>query len=156
MGVKVTGVEDLQAKLHAVSAHLDSLVPMQNICDDVQKRIEENTAAHKDYRSRRFARYSEKYAKRKGVSTGAVDLHDSGTMLGSLDAKALNPRHGRVWIKSGPMPGTKANTDMIANIHTTGTGNQPQRDFMNIPDSVLQKIVNKHHDDVIMRILGRR
>lgn len=156
MGVKASGVVELKAKFRAIIDHLGSIEPMINICDDVKERIEEKTAAHKDYRSRRFAPYSKAYAKRKGVSRGAVDLRRSGTMLGALDARALNPRHGRVWIKSRSMPGTKAKSDMIAQIHTTGTGKQPQREFMNIPESVLQKIVNKRHDDVIMRLLGRR
>lgn len=145
MGVKATGVKELQAQIRAVLAHLESETPMLNICNDVKERVLERTAAGKDYRGRRFARYSPKYAARKG--SNKVDLRLSGDMMDSIKVKVISPQRGEIRITAH---------ELIANIHTQGIGKQPQRDFMDIPDSALQKFVNKHHDDEIMRILGRR
>jgi len=141
--------------LEKLEDFLGSTKPMEGIVEDVKGRIEERTAKGRDYQNRSFAPYSEAYKKRKRKSK--VDLRDTGKMLGALDTQVITPIHGKVFIKSESYGGKKrARTDMIANIHTTGTGKQPQRDFMDITKTALEKFVKKHYDDKIMKILGRR
>jgi len=129
---------------------------MANICKDVKKRILQRTDFGRDYRNRKFVPYSKKYAKRKGFGRSSVDLKLTGTMLGAIQTRVVNPKHGQVLVTSKAMAGTIAKSDMIAQIHTTGTGKQPRREFMNITKTALQEFVNEHYDDEIMRILGRR
>ncbi len=144
MGIEISGVEQTKAQMRAVINHLESLGPMQNICKDVKRRILKRTKDSRDYRNMKFAPYSRKYAKRKGSTK--VNLRMTGEMLNSMKARAINSRRGVVELTA---------KELIANIHTQGIGKQPQRDFMNITPTALQEFVNKHHDDEIMRILGR-
>lgn len=152
-GARVTGAKETIAMFRDVEKFLKSKKPMGKICEAVKGRIEKRTASGKDFSGRKFALYSESYRKRKGTSS--VDLRLSGKMLGSLETKVLNPSHGRVFVKPRSYPRTRAKTDMLANIHTTGTGKQPQREFMNITPTGLKGIVKEHYDDPIMKILGR-
>lgn len=155
MTINVTGIEEVRSQLRRINQLLNSNEPMKRICKAVEERILKRTDSGRDYRNMKFAPYSMKYAKKKRVGRGDVDLRLTGTMLGALESKVLNPRHGQVLITSRAMAGTAAKSDMIAQIHTTGTGKQPQREFMNITDKALQEFVNEHYDDKIMRILGR-
>ncbi len=151
----IEGIDEVRSQLRRINQLIDSNKPMENICKDVEKRILKRTSSSRDYRNMKFAPYSAKYAKKKGVGQSSVDLKLTGTMLGALESRVLNPRHGQVLITSRAMAGTSAKSDMIAQIHTTGTGRQPKREFMNITKAALQESVNKHYDDEIMRILGR-
>lgn len=155
MSIKITGIEETRRQLRQVNQLLGSNEPMENICKDVEERILERTESGRDYKNLKFAPYSEKYAKRKGVGRSSVDLKLTGTMLGAIKTRVINPNHGQVLITSKAMAGTAAKSDMIAQIHTTGTGRQPRREFMNITKTALQGFVNKHYDDKIMRILRR-
>ena len=155
MTIKKTGIEDTRRQLRRINDLLDSNEPMKNICKDVEKRILKRTDSGRDYRNRKFAPYSTKYAKRKGVGQSSVDLRLTGTMLGAIETRVINPKHGQVLVMSKAMTGTSAKSNMIAQIHTTGTGKQPRREFMNITNKALQDFVKKHYDDEIMRILGR-
>jgi len=155
MTINVTGIEEIRRQIHGINQLLDSNMPMKNICKDVEKRILERTDSGRDYKNLKFAPYSEKYAKRKRVGRSSVDLRLTGTMLGAIETRVLNPHHGQVLITSKAMAGTSAKSDMIAQIHTTGTGKQPRREFMNITKTALQEFATKHYDDEIMRILGR-
>lgn len=154
MSVEIRGDREIKSMLKNVEAFLKSTKPIKGIVEDVERGVEEKTEAGKDYRGRRFVPYSAPYAKKKG--TTKVDLRKSGLMMGSLKTEVLNPKHGRVKIQPVRYKKGKAKTDMISQIHTTGTGKQPQREFMNITKSALAKLVKKHYDDEIMRILGRR
>ncbi len=145
MTVKVTGLGETRAMLNRVERFLLSTKPMKLILRDVKERVEDRTASGKDYRGHKFEPYSKAYAKRKKKTK--VDLDDSGEMLGTLKTKVISPKHGVVEIR-----GRRA---IIANIHTTGTGKQPEREFMNITKSGEAKIVKKHYDDPLLRILGR-
>lgn len=155
MTIKITGVEEMRRQLREINHFLDSNEPMKNVCKDVKKRILERTDHGRDYKNLKFYPYSTKYAKRKGVGRSSVDLKLTGTMLGAIETKVINPKHGQVLVMSKAMAGTVAKSDMIAQIHTTGTGKQPRREFMNITNTALQEFVKKHYDDEIMRILRR-
>jgi len=134
---------------------------MQNVVDDIKDLITNKTADGKDYMGKKFTRYSASYAKKKGVGRGDVDLRASGAMLNSIMARVDSPKHGRVEVLNKPL---------IAQYHNQGGskvrflpgakviegGQPPKREFMNISDSALGKLVKKHFDDVIMKILGRR
>ena len=145
MGINISGIEETKAQMRAVINHLESLRPMQKICEDVKERVLKRTAASRDYRNMKFAPYSAKYAKRKRSTK--VDLRLTGEMLNSMKARAINPRRGVVELTT---------KELIANIHTQGIGKQPQRDFFDITPTALQEFVTKHHDNKIMEILGRR
>lgn len=155
MTLEISGIEETRRQLRRINQLLDSNTPMKNICKDIKERILKRTESGRDYKNLKFAPYSTKYAKRKGVGVSSVDLKLTGTMLGALETKVINPHHGQVLITSRAMAGTSAKSDMIAQIHTTGTGRQPKREFMNITKTALQESVKEHYDDEIMRILGR-
>lgn len=154
MTVKTSGFRTTRRMLTNVEAFLRSTKPMEGIVEDVAEEIQKKTGRAKDYQNKPFEPYSADYAKKK--KTTHVDLRLSGRMLGAMRTKVINPRHGRVFIKPAGYPKTKAKTDMVANIHTTGTGRQPQREFMNISKSAMAKIQRDNYDNPIMKILGRR
>lgn len=145
MTIKVTGLSETRRMLNNIERFLRSTKPMKAITKDVKKRVEERTAKGRDYKNRKFEPYSPAYAKRKKKKL--VNLDDTGEMLGALRTKVISPKHGRVLIK-----GRRA---IIANIHTTGTGKQPLREFMAITKTGEAQIVKKHYDDPLLRILGR-
>lgn len=151
----IEGIEEVRRQLREINHLLSSNEPMKNICKDVKKRILERTERGRDYKNLKFVPYSRKYAKRKGVSKGSVNLKLTGTMLGAIETRVINPHHGQVLVMSKAMAGTIAKSNMIAQIHTTGTGRQPRREFMNITKTALQEFLEKHYDDEIKRILGR-
>ena len=155
MTIKITGIDALRSQLRELDHFLSSNEPMKNVCKDVADRIYKRTVFGRDYKNIKFAPYSEKYAKRKRVGRSSVDLKLTGTMLGAIETKVINPHYGQVLVTSKAMAGTSAKSDMIAQIHTTGTGKQPRREFMNITKTALQQFATKHYDDEIMRILGR-
>jgi len=155
MTIEISGVDELRWQLRRINQLLDSNEPMKNICKDVEKRILDRTDSGRDYKNRKFAPYTREYARKKRVSRGSVNLRLTGTMLGAIETRVLNPRHGQILIMSRPMARTSAKSDMIAQIHTTGTGKQPKREFLNITKTALQEFVNEHYDKEIMRILGR-
>lgn len=154
MTVKIKGFRTTRKMLKDVELFLKSKEPMKNITEAVVEVIQDKTAKAKDYKNIGFEPYSPAYAKKK--KTTHVDLRLSGTMLDSMKTKVISANHGRVFIKPAGYPKTKAKADMIANIHTTGTGKQPQREFMNISKSALAKINRKYYDNPIMKILKRR
>jgi hypothetical protein len=156
MSIKVTGIEETRRQLREINQLLGSNTPMKNTCKDVEERILKRTSSGRDYKNLKLHPYSAKYAKRKGVGQSSVDLKLTGTMLGAIETRVINPHHGQVLVTSKAMAGTAAKSDMIAQIHTTGTGKQPKREFMNITKKALQEFVNKHYDDKIMKILRRR
>jgi len=151
-GIKVTGKDETVNMFRQVEAFLKDKKPMQRICETVKAKIGKQTLSGKDYSGSKFKPYSANYAKRKG---GTVNLKLSGRMLGSLETRIFSASHGQVFIKSKSYAATRAKTDMLANIHTTGTGKQPKREFMNITPTGLKVIVKKYYDDEIMKILGR-
>jgi hypothetical protein len=155
MSIKIMGINEVRRQIREIDHFLSSNKPMDNVCKDVEKRILKRTESGRDYRNMKFAAYSAKYAKRKGVGQGDVDLKLTGTMLGAIETKVINPRHGQILVTSKAMAGTVAKSDMVAQIHTTGTGKQPKREFMNITKKALQDFVNKHYDNKIMKILRR-
>lgn len=145
MSISINGLRETRAMLNNVERFLRSTKPMKAITEDVKERVEERTAKGRDYKNRKFKPYSLAYAKKKKKTL--VNLKDSGEMLGALRTQVINPKHGRVLIK-----GRRA---IIANIHTTGTGKQPERDFMNITKTGEAKIVKEHYDDPLLKILRR-
>lgn len=52
------------------------------------QRITERTRVGRDFRDRQFIPYTEAYARRKGVSVGAVDLELTGRMLDQVQGRA--------------------------------------------------------------------
>ena len=133
-----------------IEKFLQSKKPMTAIAKEVKETILKKTEKGHDYMGRRFEPYSEAYAKRKKKKT--VNLKDSGKMLKAITTKVVTPSHGRVYIKFAGSP----NRQIIANIHNTGTGKMPEREFMNLSDSAIKKLAKKHYDDPIMKILGRK
>ena len=144
--IKITGLTGTRRKLAEVEAILNSREPMSNIVNDVRARILDRTSRGLDYMGRRFAPYSKAYAKRK--KSGKVDLKQSGEMLDSIQSTVISPQRGEVAVMS-------SRRQVIANIHNTGTGKHPKREFMNIPMSALREIVKRHIDDKILEVAKR-
>lgn len=141
--IRVTGITETLRKLSEVEAILNSPEPMGKIVADVREAILDKTSRGLDYMGRRFAPYSKAYAKRKKQSK--VDLKLSGETLDSIQATVINPGRGEVAVTS---PGRQ----VIANIHNTGTGKQPKREFMNMSKSAVRALVKKYIDDEILKI----
>lgn len=150
MSVKITGVAEAKRTFGKIEEFLASPKPMAGVVEDIKERILTNTAASHDYRGRNFKPYSTAYAKKKG--TTRPDLCVSGRMLGALKARVVDPRHGQVFVASEQESG-RASTAMLAQIHTTGTGKQPQREFLNITPNALQVIKKKRYDDPILELV---
>jgi len=148
MSVEITGVAEAIAPFKNIEAFLSSKKWMQDFCDGVRERILDKTARAQDYRSRKFKPYSKAYAKRKG--SRHVNLRVTGKMLDSIKSLAISPEHGKVWVQ--PRSHGKLNADMLAQIHSTGTGKQPQREFMNISAAGIGELVKKHYNDPIMEL----
>jgi len=148
MSVKVTGTIEIKNIFKAIDDFLGSKKPMEDFCEGIKERILKKTAQGEDYKSRRFKPYSEAYAKRKG--TRHVNLKVTGKMLNAIKSEAISPTQGRVWVE-GESHG-RIRCDMLAQIHTTGTGKQPQREFMNISQTGVKELVKKYFDDPLLEL----
>ena len=147
MSVQVRGVTEAVRGFQKIEEFLASPKPMQAIVNDIKEKILADTARGHDYRGRNFEPYSAAYAKKKG--TKRPDLRVSGRMLGAIRTEVVDPRHGAVYVASESESGG-ASTAMLAQIHTTGTGKQPQREFVNITPNALKVFVKKHYNDPIL------
>ena len=148
MSVEIKGIDEAIAPFKNIEAFLSSKKPMQGFCDGARERILDKTARAQDYRSRKFKPYSKAYAKKKGSKH--VNLRVTGRMLDAIKSLAISPEHGKVWVQ--PRSHGKLNADMLAQIHSTGTGKQPQREFMNISAAGIGELVKKHYNDPIMEL----
>jgi hypothetical protein len=148
MSVEIRGINEALAPFKAIDSFLGSKKPMQGFCDGVGERILEKTARGEDYKSRKFKPYSKAYAKRKGSKH--VNLKVKGKMLDAIKSLAISPERGKIWVQ--PRSHGKINADMLAQIHTTGTGKQPQREFMNISQAGISELVKKHYNDPIKEL----
>lgn len=129
----------------------DSPKWMGNITKDIKKRIVKNTASGKDWRSRKFRPYSQAYAAKKG---SGVDLRDTGAMMDAVSTKVVNSLTGVVFVKAVMGKGG-INRAVLAEYHNFGQGFNPVREFMNIPESVVKKLVKQFIDDPVQRIVNR-
>jgi hypothetical protein len=154
MSVKITGVAEVKQKFAAIEAFLASTKPMEGIVADIKDIILIKTSSGLDYMGRGFKPYSKAYAERKKgmTATGRPNLKLSGTMLDALKTEVIDARHGAVFVASVGEPGSNAQSDMLAQIHTTGTGKQPQREFMAISDNAVKKLAKKYYDDPILEL----
>jgi hypothetical protein len=148
MSVEIRGVTDAIAPFKNIESFLSSKKPMQGFCDGVRERILEKTAKGEDYKSRKFKPYSKAYAKRKGSKH--VNLKVTGKMLDAIKSQAISPERGKIWVQ--PRSHGKLNADMLAQIHSTGTGKQPQREFMNVSDRGISELIKKHYNDPIKEL----
>ncbi len=151
MTVKITGIDGARAQLRAINDFLASPKPMEGIVADIKDIVLDKTAKGYDYMGRNFKPYSKAYAERRqkmGIGT-RPDLQVSGTMLGSIRTEVKDPRHGAVFVSGASEPGGGIRSDMLAQIHNTGTGKMPLREFMNLAPSAVQKLRKKHYDDPI-------
>ena len=151
--VSITGVREAIGELAEVRALLSSSKPMQGIVDGIVEEIKRRTATGKDYMGRNFKPYSKEYAKKKGKTR--PDLRISGTMLDSIKAEVHTPQHGKVIVQPNPEPDGKILADQLAQIHNDGEGKQPQREFMNVNETVMNGLVKKNYDDPILTIVRK-
>lgn len=149
MTVTIRGAGEARRAFRKIEEFLRSTKPMEGIVADIKETILNKTGGGHDYMGRNFKPYSKAYAKKKGTSR--PDLRVSGAMLGAIKTKVLAPRHGQVYVASEGTSGN-ANTDMLAQIHNTGTGKQPRREFMNLSKSAVQQLKKKHIDDPLLQL----
>lgn len=157
MTVKITGLAEAKQTFQKIEEFLASPKPMQGIVDDIAKEIKIKTARGLDYMGRGFKPYSKRYAERKRgmTATGRPNLKLSGTMMDAIRTEVVDPRHGVVEVAPAAEPG-RANASMLAQIHTTGTGKQPRREFINIAPAAVQRLTKKHYDDPILELARAR
>ena len=151
MSIKITGVAGVKRQFAAIEEFLASTKPMEGIVADIKTIILIKTSSGLDYMGRGFKPYSKAYAERKKgmTATGRPNLKLSGTMLDAFKTEVIDARHGAVFVAPVSEPRSNAQSDMLAQIHTTGTGKQPQREFMGISDNAVKKLTKKHYDDPI-------
>ena len=155
MSIRIQGVVQARQQLQAIEDFLNSRRSMEGIVEDIAEMIQKKTGKGHDYMNRNFKSYTEAYKKRRaklGLPT-KPDLTVTGKMLRAIKTAVLGPRHGRVFVQ-GRNHG-KIRTDMLAQIHNTGTGKQPQREFMNVSKSAIKDLTKKHYDDPILEIVRR-
>ena len=155
MSVKIAGIAEVKRQFAGIEAFLASTKPMESIVADIKTLILVKTASGLDYMGRSFKPYSTAYKKKKGgmTATGRPNLKVTGTMLDAIKTEVKNPRHGAVFVSSVGESGGGINADMLAQIHTTGTGKQPRREFMNLAPSAVKKLTKKHYDDPILELV---
>lgn len=153
--IQIVGVPEVLNGLGQLNKFFKSTKPMELLTEDVKERIVELTGRSLDYKGRRFAAYSKKYAKWKKEKTGSskVNLRLSGTMLNALSTEVESPKKGRVFVASTPEPSGRIGADWLAEIHSQGTGPQKQREFMNITKNALKVFIKKRFDDPILNII---
>jgi hypothetical protein len=153
MSVKITGIAEAKRTFEEIEKFLASPKPMQGIVDDIAKEIKVKTARGVDYMGRSFKPYSKRYAEKKRgmTATGRPNLKLSGTMMGAIKTEVIDPRHGVVTVAPAAEKG-RANAQFLAQIHTLGTGKQPQREFVNIALAAVKRLTKKHYDDGILEL----
>lgn len=147
----ITGVPEITRGLQEVEDFLDSPEWMQNICDAIKEKILLNTDRGLDYQGARFAEYAESTERardRKGLQTEFVDLRETGRMLNSITAKAIDARHGIVTMGD-------SQSAEIAGYLNDGTTKMPMREFMNITDNGFNELVHQYYDDPLLVIVQR-
>lgn len=155
MSVRITGVAEVKRQFAGIEAFLASTKPMEGIVAEIKTLILVKTASGLDYMGRSFKPYSKAYKKKKTgmTATGRPNLKLSGTMLDAIKTEVKDPRHGAVFVAPVGEPGSNVQSDMLAQIHTTGTGKQPQREFMNLAPSAVKNLTKKYYDDPILEIV---
>ena len=82
--------------------------------------ILDKTSRGKDFRNKKFRRYSDAYSEAKGKKT--VDLYDTGAMLNNFTSKVANKKKVQLFFRS------KKEADK-AKWHHYGTDKLPKRPF---------------------------
>lgn len=110
------------------------------IAEDIIDFIRDRSFAGMDKNNKKFVRYTEGYAEKKGVSRSDVDLVLRGEMMDEL--RLINHKPGELLI--GYENGTTANAKAEGNI-TGSYGGDPDpkksRDFLGISKSDLTSIL---------------
>ncbi|MHB8053684.1 MAG: hypothetical protein ACYDH3_00305 [Candidatus Aminicenantales bacterium] len=153
--VAITGIDKLRAGLKEINTFLESTKPMAGFVEGARVEILVKTASGKDYKGASFAPYSKEYAKRKAgmTATGRPNLKKTGVMLNNLYAKAVDAKHGKIDIMPGAEPGGGGiNSALLAHIHHTGTGKQPERAFLDLNETQIKKLKKKHWDDPLLEM----
>ena len=156
MSVKIMGIDTVRRELAELESLLASPKPIAGFVEDAKTEILVKTALGKDFKNRSFESYSTGYAKRKKgmTATGRPNLKVTGTMLGAITTRVESPTHAVIDV-APDAEGGGANAQMLAQIHNTGTGKQPTREFMNLNNSQVAKLKKKHWDDPILAIVRR-
>ena len=119
---------------------------IQFIKDRADGGIGVNEGKDGTFRNKRFPRYTDDYAKRKGVSRSDVDLRLSSEMLEGLDL--LSHQSGSLLI--GYKAGTEENAKAEGNkLGSYGRSPNPAkaRPFLGISPGDLRDILGDHDDD---------
>lgn len=84
-GIEIRGLEGWTSYLRNLEEEVVLKPDLANLIGDEAIRIiKQQVANHEDMEGNKFTGYTEKYAKKKRVSRGAVDLKAVGDMLRSL------------------------------------------------------------------------
>ena len=108
----------------------------QAFADAAIETIKQRTLDNQDVNNKKFARYSQEYADRKGVSVDSVDLFLEGDMLDSIARIKSQEKSGTIKIK---VKG-KLNT-LKAHNHQTGQ-TLPKRTWFGLLEKEVESIVS--------------
>lgn len=100
--------------------------------------IENRSLDTKNINGRKFTKYSESYAKKKGVTRDSVDMFLDGDMLGSISRNARNEKPNSVNIAvKGDLNIKKAHNHMT---NKSKKNPLPKRSFFGLTDDEARKI----------------
>lgn len=79
-------------------------------------------------------------------------------MFSAIKTEVKSPRHGAIYVSPQQEAANYATgqgaikTDMLAQIHNTGTWKQPRRVFMNLSKNAIKDLKKKHIDDPLLEL----
>lgn len=114
----------------------------ERLFENIKTWIQDRSFRGLDKNNRKFKKYTEEYAEKKGVGQGEVNLVLSGEMLDEL--QLLN--HGTGWIRIGYERGTdvagKAEGNIIGSYGQDSGDSSKARDFLGVSTRDLKMLVD--------------
>ena len=122
------------------------------LADLVIEHIVDRTQSGKDKRGRDFPGYSPEYIKSldfeiAGKSRGNVNLTLSGDMLAALDVLQEKPGLIRIGFEKGSDENARADGNIRGTYGSDTPSRKKARDFLGLPDKVLEKLIGRVSDD---------
>lgn len=144
--VKTHGFNPILKWLDNMEANLTTQELMKSIGVVAKNFVIKRTLSGKDVNGASFKIYSIQYARMKGVSRSPVNLRSTGQMLASMTT-IVSSDNTVVIVGFDSGEGR-----LKAIIHTTGAGNNPERDFLglNLKElNVINNMILQHIENLI-------
>ena len=134
--------KDIQPVIDNLSRFSDQVTSQDiliSLAQKVKDRIYLRTMRNQDIRGKSFKPYSKKYAEKKGVSTGQVNLYSQNMGLHMLDAMAIRMLSN----DASEVYFNNREKEELAFKHNTGKGAK-KREFFGITNEDLNKLIAEY------------